>query len=140
TEAGERANQYLKQPMNRDHTLAELLRRPEIVYDHVAEIGAQRAEDPNVADQVEIEIKYEGYISRQSDEIERLRKNENTALPIDLDYDTIGGLSNEIKQKLKEVRPETVAQASRIQGVTPAAVSQILVYLKKRDLLKKQSA
>ena len=140
TEAGERANQYLKQPMNRDHTLAELLRRPEIVYDHVAEIGAERAEDPNVADQVEIEIKYEGYISRQSDEIERLRKNENTALPIDLDYDTIGGLSNEIKQKLKEVRPETVAQASRIQGVTPAAVSQILVYLKKRDLLKKQSA
>lgn len=140
TEAGERANQYLKQPMNRDHTLAELLRRPEIVYDHVAEIGAQRAEDSNVADQVEIEIKYEGYISRQSDEIERLRKNENTALPIDLDYDTIGGLSNEIKQKLKEVRPETVAQASRIQGVTPAAVSQILVYLKKRDLLKKQSA
>jgi len=140
TEAGERANQYLKQPMNRDHTLAELLRRPEIVYDHVAEIGAERAEDPNVADQVEIEIKYEGYISRQSDEIERLRKNENTALPIDLDYDTIGGLSNEIKQKLKDVRPETVAQASRIQGVTPAAVSQILVYLKKRDLLKKQSA
>jgi tRNA uridine 5-carboxymethylaminomethyl modification enzyme len=140
TEAGERANQYLKQPMNRDHTLAELLRRPEIVYDHVAEIGAERADDSNVADQVEIEIKYEGYISRQSDEIERLRKNENTALPIDLDYDTIGGLSNEIKQKLKEVRPETVAQASRIQGVTPAAVSQILVYLKKRDLLKKQSA
>ncbi|MBY6222088.1 tRNA uridine-5-carboxymethylaminomethyl(34) synthesis enzyme MnmG [Marinobacter nauticus] len=140
TEAGERANGYLKQPMTRDQSLAELLRRPEIVYDHIAEIGAERAEDPNVADQVEIEIKYEGYISRQADEIERLRKNENTALPLDLDYDVIGGLSNEIKQKLKDVRPETVAQASRIQGVTPAAVSQILVYLKKRDLLKKQSA
>ncbi|MCC4271753.1 tRNA uridine-5-carboxymethylaminomethyl(34) synthesis enzyme MnmG [Marinobacter nauticus] len=140
TEAGERANGYLKQPMTRDQSLAELLRRPEIVYDHIAEIGAERAEDPNVADQVEIEIKYEGYISRQADEIERLRKNENTALPLDLDYDLIGGLSNEIKQKLKDVRPETVAQASRIQGVTPAAVSQILVHLKKRDLLKKQSA
>ncbi|MGX1201510.1 tRNA uridine-5-carboxymethylaminomethyl(34) synthesis enzyme MnmG [Marinobacter sp. MBR-105] len=140
TEAGERANGYLKQPMTRDQSLAELLRRPEIVYDHIAEIGAKRAEDPNVADQVEIEIKYEGYISRQADEIERLRKNENTALPLDLDYDVIGGLSNEIKQKLKDVRPETVAQASRIQGVTPAAVSQILVHLKKRDLLKKQSA
>ncbi|WP_303293062.1 tRNA uridine-5-carboxymethylaminomethyl(34) synthesis enzyme MnmG [Marinobacter sp. ST-43] len=140
TEAGERANGYLKQPMTRDQSLAELLRRPEIVYDHIAEIGAERAEDPNVADQVEIEIKYEGYISRQADEIERLRKNENTALPLDLDYDVIGGLSNEIKQKLKDVRPETVAQASRIQGVTPAAVSQILVHLKKRDLLKKQSA
>jgi len=140
TEAGERANQHLKQPMARDHTLAELLRRPEVVYDHIADIGAERAPDPNVADQVEIEIKYEGYISRQADEIERLRKNENTALPIDLDYDVIGGLSNEIKQKLKEVRPETVAQASRIQGVTPAAVSQVLVHLKKRDLLRKQSA
>jgi len=117
-----------------------LLRRPEIAYDQIADIGGERAEDPNVSDQVEIEIKYEGYISRQADEIERLRKNENTSLPIDLDYDVIGGLSNEIKQKLKDVRPETVAQASRIQGVTPAAVSQILVYLKKRDLLRKQSA
>ncbi len=140
TEAGERANGYLKQPMIRDQSLAELLRRPEIVYGHIAEIGAEKAEDPVVADQVEIEIKYEGYISRQTDEIERLRKNENTALPVDLDYDVIGGLSNEIKQKLKTVRPETVAQASRIQGVTPAAVSQILVHLKKRDLLRKQSA
>ena len=126
--------------MTRDHSLAELLRRPEIAYSHIAEIGADSAEDPNVADQVEIEIKYEGYISRQADEIERLRRNENTELPVDLDYDVIGGLSNEIKQKLKEVRPETVAQASRVQGVTPAAVSQILVHLKKRDLLRKQSA
>ena len=140
TEAGERANGYLKQPMTRDQSLAELLRRPEIAYPHIAEIGAHHADDPNVAEQVEIEIKYEGYISRQTDEIERLRRNENTRLPVDLDYDVIGGLSNEIKQKLQAVRPETVAQASRIQGVTPAAVSQILVHLKKRDLLRKQSA
>ncbi|WP_286221257.1 tRNA uridine-5-carboxymethylaminomethyl(34) synthesis enzyme MnmG [Marinobacter apostichopi] len=140
TDAGERANGFLKQPLTRDQSLAELLRRPEIAYSHIAEIGADSAENPNVADQVEIEIKYEGYISRQADEIERLRRNENTELPVDLDYDVIGGLSNEIKQKLKEVRPETVAQASRVQGVTPAAVSQILVHLKKRDLLRKQSA
>ena len=140
TEAGARANGFLKQPMTRDQSLAELLRRPEIVYSHIAEIGAEQAEDPVVADQVEIEIKYEGYISRQTDEIERLRRNENTALPVDLDYDVIGGLSNEIRQKLQTVRPETVAQASRIQGVTPAAVSQILVHLKKRDLLRKQTA
>ena len=140
TEAGKRANGVLKQPMTRDQSLAELLRRPEIVYSHIAEIGAEKAEDPVVADQVEIEIKYEGYISRQTDEIERLRRNENTALPVDLDYDVIGGLSNEIRQKLQTVRPETVAQASRIQGVTPAAVSQILVHLKKRDLLRKQTA
>jgi len=140
TEAGERANGFLKQPMARDQSLAELLRRPEIGYTHIADIGAEHAQDPVVADQVEIEIKYEGYISRQTDEIERLRRNENTALPVDLDYGVIGGLSNEIKQKLQTVRPETVAQASRIQGVTPAAVSQILVHLKKRDLLRKQSA
>lgn len=140
TAAGERANQYLKQPLGRDHTLAELLRRPEIVYAHIADIAEYRADDAIVADQIEIEIKYEGYISRQADEIERLRKNENTALPVDLDYGIIGGLSNEIKQKLGAVRPETVAQASRIQGVTPAAISQILVHMKKRDLLRKQSA
>ena len=140
TEAGDRANSFLKQPMTRDQSLAELLRRPEIAYQHIAEMVGESADDPNVAEQVEIEIKYEGYISRQADEIERLRRNENTPLPADLDYDVIGGLSNEIRQKLNAVRPETVAQASRIQGVTPAAVSQILVHLKKRDLLRKQSA
>jgi tRNA uridine 5-carboxymethylaminomethyl modification enzyme len=138
--AGDAANGFLRQPMTRDQSLAELLRRPEINYRHIAEMAEGQAEDPNVADQVEIEIKYEGYISRQADEIERLRRNENTRLPDDLDFDVIGGLSNEIRQKLKEVRPETVAQASRIQGVTPAAISQVLVHLKKRDLLRKQSA
>lgn len=138
--AGETANSFLRQPMTRDQSLAELLRRPELNYRHIAEMAEGQADDQNVADQVEIEIKYEGYISRQADEIERLRRNENTRLPDDLDFDVIGGLSNEIRQKLKEVRPETVAQASRIQGVTPAAISQVLVHLKKRDLLRKQSA
>lgn len=140
TSGGDAANCHLRQPMNRDQTLAELLRRPEINYRHIADMAEGHADDPAVADQVEIEIKYEGYISRQADEIERLRRNENTLLPDDIDFDAIGGLSNEIKQKLKEVRPETVAQASRIQGVTPAAISQVLVHLKKRDLLRKQSA
>jgi len=140
TPGGEAANSFLRQPMNRDQTLAELLRRPEINYSHIAQMADGVADDPVVADQVEIEIKYEGYISRQTDEIERLRRNENTRLPDDIDFDAIGGLSNEIRQKLKEVRPETVAQASRIQGVTPAAISQVLVHLKKRDLLRKQSA
>ncbi len=140
TSGGDAANTHLRQPMNRDQTLAELLRRPEINYRHIADMAEGQADDPAVADQVEIEIKYEGYISRQADEIERLRRNENTRLPDDIDFDAIGGLSNEIKQKLKEVRPETVAQASRIQGVTPAASSQVLVHLKKRDLLRKQSA
>ncbi|MFC4257696.1 tRNA uridine-5-carboxymethylaminomethyl(34) synthesis enzyme MnmG [Marinobacter lacisalsi] len=134
------ADGYLKQPMARDNTLAELLRRPEISYAEIAEIGGDRAGADAVEQQVEIEIKYEGYISRQADEIDRLRRNEETRLPDDFDFDAVGGLSNEIRQKLKEVRPETIAQASRIQGVTPAAVSQLLVHLKKRDLLRKQSA
>ena len=140
TEQSAIADGYLKQPMNRDNTLAELLRRPEIAYADIADIGGQRAGADEVEQQVEIEIKYEGYISRQADEIERLRRNEETRLPDDFDFDAVGGLSNEIRQKLKEVRPETIAQASRIQGVTPAAVSQLLVHLKKRDLLRKQSA
>ncbi|UDL05046.1 tRNA uridine-5-carboxymethylaminomethyl(34) synthesis enzyme MnmG [Marinobacter sp. CA1] len=140
TAQGETADGHLNQPMTRDQSLAELLRRPEMAYPQIADIGGERADDPAVAEQVEIEIKYEGYISRQADEIERLRRNENTRLPVDLDYEQVGGLSNEIKQKLLAVRPETIAQASRIQGVTPAAVSQLLVYLKKRDLLNKRSA
>ncbi|MCG8520224.1 MAG: tRNA uridine-5-carboxymethylaminomethyl(34) synthesis enzyme MnmG [Pseudomonadales bacterium] len=140
TAQGETADGHLNQPMTRDQSLAELLRRPEMAYPQIADIGGERADDPAVAEQVEIEIKYEGYISRQADEIERLRRNENTRLPVDLDYEQVGGLSNEIKQKLQAVRPETIAQASRIQGVTPAAVSQLLVHLKKRDLLNKRSA
>ncbi|MDG5501562.1 tRNA uridine-5-carboxymethylaminomethyl(34) synthesis enzyme MnmG [Marinobacter sp. BGYM27] len=139
TPQAEIADQYLQKPLHREHTLADLLRRPEINYAHVAEISGEHAEEV-VAGQVEIEVKYEGYISRQEAEIDRLRRNENLPLPIDIDYQSIGGLSNEIKQKLGEVRPETVAQASRIQGVTPAAISQLLVHLKKRDLLRKQSA
>jgi tRNA uridine 5-carboxymethylaminomethyl modification enzyme len=140
TEQAAIADNYLDRAMVREQPLAELLKRPEISYRHIAEIGGDGAEDPIVADQVEIEIKYQGYISRQTDEIERLRRNEHTVLPTDMDFDSVGGLSNEIRQKLKTVRPETIAQASRIQGVTPAAVSQLLVHLKKRDLLRKQSA
>ena len=140
TEAAAVADQYLKQPLKKDQTLAELLRRPEVDYEAIAAIGGERAEDPVVAEQVAIQVKYEGYISRQEADIERLRRHENMGLPKDLDYDSVGGLSNEVKQKLEETRPETIAQASRIQGVTPAAVSQLLIHLKKRDLLQQESA
>jgi tRNA uridine 5-carboxymethylaminomethyl modification enzyme len=140
TNAGEMANRFLQRPLAQPQSLADLLRRPEIAYQHLVEIGGEQAEDPAVAEQVEIQVKYEGYISRQQDEIERLRRHENMPLPVDLDYDSVGGLSNEVKQKLKSVRPETIAQASRVQGITPAAVSQLLIHLKKRDLLRKQSA
>ena len=134
------ANRYLERPLVKGLTLAELMRRPEMTYAAIAEVGGEAVSDPAVAEQVEIQIKYEGYIARQQDEIERLRRHENMFLPRDLDYDAIGGLSNEVKQKLQAVRPETIAQAGRIQGVTPAAVSQLLIYLKKRDLLRKATA
>ncbi|TDT44062.1 tRNA uridine 5-carboxymethylaminomethyl modification enzyme [Halospina denitrificans] len=134
------ANQYLRSPMKDGMSLSDLLRRPEIQYEHLVEISGERADDETVSDQVEIQIKYEGYISRQQADIERLRQNENRPLPVDLDYDAVGGLSNEITEKLKAVRPETIAQASRIQGVTPAAVSQLLIHLKKRDMSRQESA
>ena len=140
SDKSEIANRHLGSPIQREHNLAELLRRPEIEYHHIVEIGGQGVDNPQVAEQVEIQVKYEGYISRQLDEIEKLRKHENTALPADLDFDAIAGLSNEIKQKLKEVRPQTLAQASRIPGVTPAAVSLLLIHLKKRSLVERESA
>ena len=90
------------------------------------------AEDPQVAEQVEIKTKYAGYIERQQDEIARLRASEETALPVDIDYATISGLSKEIQHKLGSARPQTLGQASRIPGVTPAAISLLLIHLKKR--------
>lgn len=88
--------------------------------------------DPQVAEQVEIRTKYAGYIDRQQDEIARLRASEDTRLPVDIEYATISGLSKEIQGKLSQTRPETLGQASRIPGVTPAAISLLLIHLKKR--------
>ncbi|HGX93322.1 MAG TPA: tRNA uridine-5-carboxymethylaminomethyl(34) synthesis enzyme MnmG, partial [Candidatus Tenderia sp.] len=95
--------------------------------------GAAPAEevDPKVAEQVEIQAKYSGYIERQREEIERQRQNEEVVLPADLDYQGVKGLSNEVTQKLAAQRPATLGQASRIPGVTPAAISLLLVHLKK---------
>jgi tRNA uridine 5-carboxymethylaminomethyl modification enzyme len=86
---------------------------------------------PKVAEQVEIDAKYSGYIDRQQDEVDRLQRHENTAIPKDFDYKSIRGLSNEVKQKLDDAMPETLARAARIPGVTPAAISLLLVSLKK---------
>ena len=86
----------------------------------------------NIGQQVEIDAKYSGYISRQKDEIDRLKRHENTPIPFDFNYAQVKGLSNEVKQKLSEARPETLARASRISGVTPAAISLLLVQLKRR--------
>lgn len=124
----------------REYSLLDLLKRPELTYDDLGGLKGEPVSDPQVAEQVEINTKYAGYISRQTDDIERMRQHENTVIPTEFDYTTVEGLSNELKQKLSEARPETLARASRIPGVTPAAVSLLLIYLKKRGLLKNKAA
>jgi tRNA uridine 5-carboxymethylaminomethyl modification enzyme len=137
TEAGNIADQYLDKPLSHEYNLMELLKRPEIKYAEIAKIKPSDIDvSEAVAEQIEIQAKYDGYISRQQEEIDRLKRNENTKLPLDFDYDNISGLSNEMKQKLLEIKPESIAQASRIPGVTPAAVSLLLVYLKKKNMSK----
>ncbi|MBL6749383.1 MAG: tRNA uridine-5-carboxymethylaminomethyl(34) synthesis enzyme MnmG [Nevskia sp.] len=119
-------------------TLLELLRRPQGSYAALVALGlADAALDPLVAEQIEIQAKYAGYIERQHAEIGRAHRYEEAPLPADLDYAEVGGLSNEVRQKLAAHRPETVAQAGRISGVTPAAVSLLLVHLKKTGRLRK---
>ena len=130
----------LKKPLAREYNGMELLRRPELGYDDVAAALGASAVDPQVAEQVEIQAKYAGYIDRQQEEIDRLRRHENVILPESLDYQDIDGLSNEVKQKLAEARPETLARAGRIPGVTPAAISLLLIHLKKRGALDRQIA
>ncbi len=119
-------------PLVREYSLLNLLARPEIDYASLIELTGDAGADPQVAEQVEISTKYAGYIERQRDEIERLRASENIALPVDLDYPSISGLSKEIQHKLSQARPQTLGQASRIPGVTPAAVSLLMIHLKKR--------
>ena len=137
TDAGNIADQYLEKPLTHEYSLMDLLKRPEIKYADIAKIKPSAIEVSEVvAEQIEIQTKYDGYISRQQEEVDRSKRNENTKLPINFEYGTISGLSNEMKQKLLNVKPESIAQASRIPGVTPAAISLILVYLKKRNMSK----
>ncbi len=109
-------------------------------YADIATLKGEAVADAQVAEQVEIQAKYAGYIDRQADEIQKLRQSENTRLPTDFDFNSIEGLSNEIKHKLSTAKPETLGQASRIPGVTPAAISLLLIYLKKRGLLDRKIA
>jgi tRNA uridine 5-carboxymethylaminomethyl modification enzyme len=111
---------------------ADLLRRPEMTYEHIKQLAPAEEEiSPEVAEQVEIQIKYEGYIQKSLQEVERLKKMENKKIPEDIDYDAIHGLATEARQKLKQVRPLSIAQASRISGVNPADISILLVYLEQ---------
>jgi tRNA uridine 5-carboxymethylaminomethyl modification enzyme len=134
-------NGIMNAPLAREHSLEELLRRPEVTYDalmSIPELGPGILND-QAAEQVEIQVKYAGYIDRQQDEIDKQLRNENTLLPQDLDYAEVSGLSNEVKIKLNDAKPETIGQAGRISGITPAAISILLVHLKKRGLLRKSA-
>ena len=134
----------LEGPLRREHRALELLKRPELGYATVTALPAVgprlrgAAESPELAEQieaqVEIQARYEGYVQRQEQEIERTRRHAGTELPGDLDYGAVRGLSTEIRQKLSSIRPATVAQASRISGMTPSAISLLVVYLKKKRL------
>jgi tRNA uridine 5-carboxymethylaminomethyl modification enzyme len=123
------------QTLSREASLMDLLRRPDVSYDALISLPSvgPAVADPVVAEQVQVQAKYAGYIDRQRDEIERLRRNEAKPLPENLDYANVSGLSTEVVQKFTAQRPTTIAQASRIPGVTPAAISLLLVHLKKRE-------
>jgi tRNA uridine 5-carboxymethylaminomethyl modification enzyme len=131
--ADSQARRVLGQDLKRELTLFDLLRRPEISYSQLMTLpgAGAGAVDPAVAQQVEIQAKYAGYIDRQRAEIERHRRHEETRLPTNLDYDSVHGLSAEIRQTLSRLQPVTLGQAARVPGVTPAAVSLLLVHLKK---------
>lgn len=118
---------------DREPSFADLMRRPDVDYETLARLGSPVPADPRVAEQVEIQLKYAGYIARQQVEIARNERNEQFVIPPDFDYSAVRGLSFEVRQRLAQQRPETVGQAARISGVTPAAISLLLVYLKKRQ-------
>jgi tRNA uridine 5-carboxymethylaminomethyl modification enzyme len=137
-----RAEAVLGKALEREYSLADLLRRPDVAYADLMTLpgAGDPVADPAVAEQVEIQAKYGGYIERQRDEVARVGTYENLALPADLDYATVRGLSAEVRQKLARHRPETLGQASRIQGVTPAAISLLLVHLKRRSPHPREAA
>ncbi|ARB83211.1 MULTISPECIES: tRNA uridine-5-carboxymethylaminomethyl(34) synthesis enzyme MnmG [Yersinia] len=134
-------NALLKAPLSKEANGEELLRRPEIDYRLLTTLPSfgPALTDPQAADQVEIQVKYEGYIARQQEEIEKQLRNENTLLPTDLDYHQVSGLSNEVIAKLNDHKPNSIGQASRISGITPAAISILLVWLKKQGLLRRSA-
>tara|TARA_R110001583_G_scaffold7158_13_gene35755 strand:- start:3232 stop:5121 length:1890 start_codon:yes stop_codon:yes gene_type:complete len=135
----EQVNKLLKSPMSKEASLEDLIRRPEVRYEDLMKIEGLGPEiaDKQASEQIEIQTKYAGYIDRQLDEIAKKNRNENTLIPLDFNYQQISGLSNEVVAKLKDARPETIGKASRISGITPAAISLLLVYLKKHGLLSK---
>ncbi|PDH34486.1 MAG: tRNA uridine-5-carboxymethylaminomethyl(34) synthesis enzyme MnmG [OM182 bacterium MED-G28] len=147
TSEAERVNRLLEKPISREYSLADLLARPGVSYKPLMQATKKTATDVEInsveyqaKQQVEIQLKYQGYIDRQEEEIQRLKKQENTALPEGFDYSEMPGLSNELRQKLNAARPENIGRASRIPGMTPAAISLLLIYLKKHQVLKRKAS
>ena len=144
----EEINKLLEKPMVREYSLADLLARPEVTYETltqaISEVAAELPASPELArqitEQVEIQLKYQGYIDRQEEDIKKLKRQEDTPLPEDFDYQQMQGLSNELKQKLQKVRPENISRATRIPGMTPAAISLLVIYLKKYQAVRAKSA
>lgn len=141
SESAAEVNAHLSAPLTREASGEDLLRRPEMTYEQLTALTpfTPMLEDAQAAEQVEIQVKYEGYIARQQDEIEKQQRNENTLLPATLDYRQVNGLSNEVIAKLNDHKPVSIGQASRISGITPAAISILLVWLKKQGLLRRSA-
>ncbi|MBS0335820.1 MAG: tRNA uridine-5-carboxymethylaminomethyl(34) synthesis enzyme MnmG [Proteobacteria bacterium] len=138
----EHAERVLGKPIEREYTLSDLLRRPDVSYQSLMTLpeAGPGVADPVIAEQVEVQAKYSGYITRQQDEVERREAQGSLRLPEDLDYTEVRGLSREVQQKLNHHKPETIGQAARMQGMTPAAISLLLVHLKRGFLKQKKSA
>ncbi|MDF7670737.1 tRNA uridine-5-carboxymethylaminomethyl(34) synthesis enzyme MnmG [Orbaceae bacterium ESL0721] len=132
-------NAVLKTDLTKEANGEELLKRPEMSYQTLKSLSlfAPGLDDEKAAEQVEIQVKYDGYIKLQIEEIERQKRNEETLIPSEIDYASISGLSNEVVAKLNQHKPVSIGQASRIAGITPAAISMLLVYLKKQNYIKK---
>jgi tRNA uridine 5-carboxymethylaminomethyl modification enzyme len=130
---GRAVQEQLDLPLSRETRALDLLRRPGLGYEQLTSVDGigPGVDDPRVAEQVEVQVRYAGYLERQAEEIERNRRNEHREIPPDFDFDAVRGLSAEAREKLKAARPETIGQAGRVPGVTPAAVSLLLVHLKK---------
>ena len=141
-----KAEALMELPLSKEQTLFDLLKRPKVTYQALSELELFQQEldetlDEKVIEQLEIEAKYAGYITRQLQEIEKLKRSEAVKIPEDFDLDQVSGLSNEVKQKIRDHKPATLGQASRISGVTPAAISLLLIYLKKhRSMAAKEGA
>ena len=136
---GKNISEILNTPLSQEQTLEEILRRPEVKLNGLIEASKLEpiATKEQSVEQVEIQVKYQGYLQRELDDIKKKVVNEQTLLPMNFDYKQIKSLSNEVAQKLNEYKPETIGMASRISGITPAAISILLVHLKKMNLLGK---